>query len=35
MKKKLETNGEKQIGIEKYGTSHQLKIIGVREKNLG
>jgi hypothetical protein len=26
--KKLETNGKKNFGIEKYGTSHQLKIVG-------
>jgi hypothetical protein len=28
----LETNGEKKIGIEKYGTSHQLKIFGASRK---
>jgi hypothetical protein len=28
----LETNGEKKIGIEKYGTSHQLKNFGASRK---
>jgi hypothetical protein len=32
MKKKLETFGEKKIGIEKYGTSHPLKIVGSSRK---
>jgi hypothetical protein len=28
----LETNGEKNFGVEKYGTSHQLKIVGASRK---